>query len=496
MSSVDTPNERLPDKVRRLGVSSTLYFLATLLTQGVQFLLVPLYTRVMTPADYGILTLTTTVNNLLVIVLGLDLAGAVQRVYFNAQTTEERREFFGTILAFSIVVPGLATLGLDRAGAHGWLELFRNVPFHPYLRLTLWTAYGSTFFLLLTTAYATAERPMRLVLLSVLGTAVNVGMALLFVVARRQGAVGMLRAGLIGNVLLGVVSCVLLARMAAPVVSMPLLKQSLVYVAPLVVHVTANWAMSLSDRFILEAHVTVAAMGIYSLAVQIGSIVLVVATSVNTGFSPMAMRLLKQTAGGGDLPQIGSYAVAVTAATALAVALLGGDLIRLVTPPAFHAAAALVPWIAAGYALLGVYYVVSIGTFFSMRTRWVPVVTWAVAGGDIALNLWLIPRYGIRAAAIDFAIAYGALALLHAVLAQRLHRIAWPWRRWLRLALAAGGSYAVGRLAAPSWLAGSIAVHAAALLVLFPVLLFAVRFLRRDDWAHLRAALALRRSAA
>lgn len=477
-----TDSRAVVTPVRRLGLNSGVYVVGNLVTRGVNFLLVPVFTRVLTTDDYGILAITTTVAGLLGMVLGLALDSAITQMYFRYRSSDEHRSLYGTLLSFWVIVPGLAALSLDFLGQADLLNFFPSVPFHPYLRMTIWTSYLSIFVNLPRTIYMTLQQPLRVVGLDVMYSLATICFSIYLVVYLRQGVTGSLLATLTSSGIMAVVAIFLTLRMAPWRLSVSKLKSALIFSLPLVPHLVCHWILNLSDRFILERYVSTGELGLYSVGYQFGLLVSIFATGINNAFFPIANAQLSQESLRGKVPVLGTYMLLGTTYVGLSVGMLGGDVIRLLTPPAFHEAAAVIPWFAVAYVFQGEYFIWSRSTWFSMRTGWVPIVTALAAGINVGLNLWLVPRWGIVAAAFNTAVAFGVLALLHGYLAHKVYPIAWEYDRWTKL-LALGGIW----LIVGNWLSGdhlflNLVLKTAIMVVLFPLSLRVVRFFRPREW--------------
>jgi O-antigen/teichoic acid export membrane protein len=132
-----------------------------------------------------------------------------------------------------------------------------------------------------------------------------------------------------------------------------------------------------------------------------------------------------------------TYTVAVLVLLAAGLAATSADLLRLMTPPAYHGAARVVPWIAIGATLQGVYLLTSIGLNITKHTEYYPVATATAALVNVGSNVLLIPRFGILGPAYANVLSYAVLAGMAMVFSQRLYPIGYEWRRLLRLVLAA-----------------------------------------------------------
>ncbi|HLG95873.1 MAG TPA: hypothetical protein VKX49_06140, partial [Bryobacteraceae bacterium] len=106
-AQVDTISVRSPfrDMLRGSGLYSVAFFAPNLAS----IILVPVMTRALTSADYGITDLLSQVGTVLHLLLGVNFSAALGYFYFAEQTAERRREVVSTSIVGSAVV-GLAAV--------------------------------------------------------------------------------------------------------------------------------------------------------------------------------------------------------------------------------------------------------------------------------------------------------------------------------------------------------------------------------------------------
>jgi O-antigen/teichoic acid export membrane protein len=254
-------------------------------------------------------------------------------------------------------------------------------------------------------------------------------------------------------------------------------------------HLLAHWLLNLSDRIILNRYVSQAAVGIYTLGYQFGLAMSVFTLAMSNALSPIMMRQLKDPESRQHVPPTGTYCLLAVTAVGLAVALFAEEGVELLAPDSYREAETIVPWVVLAYAFQGLYYVWQQGTWYAMKTGWVPVLTLVCAALNVGLNLLLVPRYGIEAAAIVTAISFFALAVSQGLLAQRLHRIPWEYGRWVRLFVAGLASYGVAALLERADVPLMTLIDVALLLVLFPLLLTLSGFWTERERARVASTL-------
>jgi O-antigen/teichoic acid export membrane protein len=128
---------------------------------------------------------------------------------------------------------------------------------------------------------------------------------------------------------------------------------------------------------------------------------------------------------------------------------VGGDALKAMThgrtlapdDPRWSAVSAVIAFTAIGVFFQGVYLLTSIGLNITKQTRYYPVATISASALNVALNLMLIPRFGMYGAAWANGAAYAALAALGYALSQRVYPVAYEWGRLARVGAAAVAAY-------------------------------------------------------
>jgi O-antigen/teichoic acid export membrane protein len=400
------------------------------LVRGLGFVLLPVYTRYLSPAEYGIVALTVTCTVVLGMIFPLGLRGAISRTYYQSGTVEERKERVGTLWIAMILFAVASALLLDRAGPSLAAAVLPEVPFHPFLRLAVWTALLGVLGLTPLVLLQAQERARAYVLLT-LWTALTTTAVTVSLVVRGGGARGYLQGALIGAALAAIPYLALTIGQIRPVFRLRILMPALAFSLPLVPHALAGWALEMSDRAILTRFLPLHDVGVYSLGYQLGAAMGLVTTAFNAAWVPFLFGTLKNE-GDAAYPKLARlvtyYAVALCF-IALGWSLLVEHAIRLIAGPEFREAYRITPWVVGGYVLAGLYLVPTNLLFWRQRTRVIPLVTIAAGAVNVGLNLWLVPRHGAIAAAWSTLAAYAVLLILTWRSAERLHSFPYEYRR-------------------------------------------------------------------
>lgn len=480
--------------LRRLVGGSLVYGAGTILLRALAFLLLPLYTRHLSTAEYGIVALTMSILSILTVIFPLGLHSAMTRLWFAGSSDAERRRSSGTIWV-GIMLSGLVmALIVDLLGRQLAPRVFPGVVFSPYIQFAIWTAFLTAFSLVPLNLLQIRERPGLYVLLTVGGALITTTLVVVFVVVRNTGAYGYLLGGLLGAALMVPLYLVMTLRNVTLALDWGVLRRALLYSLPLVPHALAGWMLEVSDRAVLARLVSLGDLGIYSLGYQFGAVLGLVVTAFTAAWVPFLFRTLSERGSEAHalVARLATYYSAVLCFVGLGIALLIRPVLGLMVDPAFHSAYRITPWVVGGTLLNGL-YIIPVGfLFWSERTRLIPMVTLTAGLLNVGLNLWLVPSHGILAAAWATLISYGVMFLLIWVITQRVYPFPYEWKRMLRLVGAASALFALAELWPVSGGRGDLTVRVL-LWLAYPILLLAIGFLEPRERA---AAIALTRRAA
>jgi O-antigen/teichoic acid export membrane protein/SAM-dependent methyltransferase len=482
------------DNVRRVSRQLIAYGTADVSVLAINFLLLPVYTRVLSPDEFGAFTFLLVFEAFLKPVLRCGLDGAFLRHYFDYRSDEERRALGMTVLAFSAALNGVALLVLWPSAP--WLTtwVIGSSQYVLALRLVaLNTALSNLVFLPL--AQFRAEE--RAALVGTLNFARSFGTTvarLVLVVGLRFGVMGLPLADVAVSAALVIVLARPLLRLARGRFSRPILKDVLRYGLPQVPTGVLSQVMSMSDRPVLGLYLSRSAVGVYSIGSTMASVLKLFPVAFETAWMPFAFSQVHRPDAPKVFARMATYAFTVLAFGALGAALLADPVVRLVLPAGYHDAPVVVPILALGIVLQAGAWFLNTSLNIAKRTAAYPATTAIGALASLAGSLLLVPVWGLRGAALGTVCGQAALLGVTAWIAQRTYRIPYESRRLAKAAGLALTTFAAGlllRTGAP-W---TDALVSAALVAAFPIALVAMRFLEGWEIVSLLDALPVVRRA-
>jgi len=473
------------ERIKELLRHSAIYGLGSIVARIVGVLLLPLYTRYLSPSDYGLIETLVALSAVLTALVAQGMKSAFFRFYFDSAEPERRllvvRTAFWYVLAASTSV---SAIGIALAPQVSWI-LFGT---HEHGRLViaafigLWAALN---YEQLTSLFRVEQRSSAYVVATLANVAITIAATVVLVVVLDKGPIGVLVGNFTGTLVVYGALLLYSRRALGLQFDRALYRAMNRFGLPLVPSAVALWLTNFSDRFFLIKLTDAHEVGLYSIGVRIASALVLLLTAFRLAWPAFAYSIDDDREAERTYSFVLTYVVYVCCWIALALGLLAPWIVRLITTKPFYPAQNVVAPLAFGVAAFGAYVVVQIGTGRARQTRSNWLVTGAAAVVNVALNFALIPPYGRMGAAIATVAAYTLLFLGMAWRAHRVFPVAYQWRRVATLALASVGLTVLGK-AMDVPLGVALALTAA-----FPVVLLLLGFYLPVERRRLRRLLPL-----
>lgn len=476
-------------ELKKLAQHSAIYGVADVAPYAVNFLLLPIFTSYLSPADYGAFGILQLFGVVTKIFFRLGLDSGFFRIYYELTEERDRKVLATTLFATSLVV----SLGLFAACARFSAPLGRFLlgsdlglsTVRAWILLVAGDTLVNTFAFVPMNLFRIQGRPRAFTTMTLFRSFLNIGLKLALVVSG-FGVTGVLTSDLVSSVLFAAVLFPTLAGNLAPGFSWALLKEAAAFGLPKVPHGLAHQILNLSDRKLIQVFSTLAESGIYNIGYTMGTGVKFFLSAFELAWAPFVYAQLRKPDAPELLARVVTYAFATLFGFGLLNAIFGRELLWLMAQKEFHDAYRVIPIVVLAYMIQGIFALTSIGIGISKKSQYFPILTISAATLNVVLNILWIPRIGTIGAAWATVAGYALMAVMGAYLGNREYPIPFEWSRLARVVLAASISFGLSTLAPVDW-KSAVPIKAGAALI-FPVALWGLGFFRKEelDWIRSR----------
>ena len=413
------------------------YGLAQNIALLVRFLLIPIYTRFLTPRDYGIAGMCGQMSSFLTIGMRCGVPGAVTRYYFDHREGASLRDYVTTTAKFMLTAS--VSIGCILLLVGHWLFPLwdQDILFVPFGIMVIVNAVVDSNTELQDRLIMAREQSSYRLRLNVLQTAVQIILGVLFVVGFRWGPAGLMGSYGVANALYLLLAVRYLRPELKGRFRRDMLWTSLAYSISILPHHLLGSFAPVANSWIVARQDSTDAVGVFFLAFRFMTPPLLLAAAFQTAYNPIYFSVREERT------DFGLRRLAITArnvwglamAGALAGSLLGPALIVVVTPASYHLAAALLPILMVGFLGRALNTVLGPEIYYSKKFWLVPVVSFTALAVSLTVVVLTVRHLGPAALAWGEAARCLVEALLAGIISCRLVKIPHQWFSLVRIAL-------------------------------------------------------------
>lgn len=438
-----------PARKPRAGLASvlqqsTLYAIGNIASRLVAFLAIPIYSRFLTPAQYGLLELIELSTQTVAIAFGLQAIGtALTRIFHDQVSADAERSVVSTALIGTALLGILVTI----ASVAGAGPISRAVFGTDEWTTLLQTAFVAMLFASQIEVILVYERMRGHARFYLAYSLVTLGLSLVLNIL----FIGVLDAGVWGfvssKIIVSVGGALFLAWRLRRDVGWhwrgAYVPEFVRFGAPLVLSGLSYFAIHFSDRFFLSSAVSLAELGRYALAYRFALMVnVLVGDSFAKSWNVSLYGHTGDTAWREGFARVAAYLTFMLASTGMAVAIFGPELLRVMVPASFYPPLLLLPILVLAYVLRDIADFFRSLLLINKRAGWVGKIALAAAAVNLVANVALIPAFGTHGAAWATLATWSAYLAVCWVVAQREHRLPIRLRPYGRLLLLMVAVYA------------------------------------------------------
>lgn len=389
------------------------YTVSNFISQGIVFLCTPIFTRILTKADFGEFNNFVAALNIFVIVLTLNL----DATYISAKRDyEDEDTYLSTVLKMSsvTVLTGALFCGVFR----DWIcNVLSIKPLYLWLML-MYIFFYPAINLLLAKARFQFKFIQYILLNSGLGLVSTIA-AIVLVCNCQDALLGRILGYTIPTIVVGAF-CYFYIILRGKRADFGMCKYALKIGLPYIPHLLSMTFLNFIDRIMITKMCSEDATAIYSLGYSCATIIVVLMTSYNSAFSPWLTKKLEQKEE--DVKKISFRYILCFLTPVLGVLLMVPELIYVLGGPEYKDAVTVALIVSVGVVFQFIYTMyVNVEQYYK-KTIGMAVASVIAAVLNLILNYIFIPLYGYQAAAVTTLVGYMVLFIMHMLLVRGMKK--------------------------------------------------------------------------
>ncbi|MBI9107196.1 MAG: flippase [Spirochaetales bacterium] len=414
--------------IKRFFKDGLIYSIPSFVSRGISVLLIPLYTRVLSPADYGAWDMLLVFMNLVRLTVALEISQAVARFYSHEKGEKNKSVCASTALWFTIAANGLFFVIAQLFAVPISGILLGSDDLTPIFRLGLVLGLFNGVFYLVQNQFRWELKSKGYALVSLIVSFVTAGLSVVLAYVFKFGLYGILVGSIAGSLTGAIYGLIVLRKTFRFRFSFNKLKPMLQFSVPLVFSGIAVFISLYIDRIMIRHFLTLDALGLYSLAFRFASVISLLMVGFNSALTPLIYRHYEESATPGNLSAIFRYFIFFALLAYAGMSMYAKEILVVFTTPEYYPAAGIIVFLVPAIILSNM-YVFAPGINIRKKTSYILFINIVGAVLQFFFNYLLIPKFGYIGAAAATCLGNLCIFSMYIVISQRLYHVPHNWGR-------------------------------------------------------------------
>lgn len=412
--------------IRSFLKDSAIYTIPTFVSRGLSFLLVPLYTRVLSPSDYGSLDLLVAFAAIINLTIALEVSQGVARFYAAEKNPQRKVAYASSAFWFTLVCYSLFALIALFLTRHLAGTIMGQPGLEIAYKIGVTHIWANGLFYLIQNQFRWELRSRNYAGVSLLMSLVTAVVSVWLTYFLRWGLEGLLLGMVTGSLSGSLLGLWWLRDSFKFQFDVARLGEMLSFSSPLVFSGIAVWISQYTDRIMINHYLSANEVGLYGIGFRLSSIAGLVMVGFQGALTPLVYAHYHEADTPRQMALIFRLFLMFALLMFLGLSLFAKDILRLFTTEPFYGGSVVVVYLVPAI-LLAQMSIFAPGIDIAKQTH---LHIWINAGGallNITLNYFLIPLLGIVGAGLATLVSYLCVFMTYIILSQRFYKVPHQW---------------------------------------------------------------------
>ncbi|MCF2680718.1 flippase [Faecalicatena contorta] len=407
-------------KLKEFAKGSSILVVSNIILKAIQFFLLPIYTKYLSPKELGISDSITSFTTFLFPLLVMAFDSAFSAFYYEERENQHQK-VFNTCFAFLSIqsmIPILLTLVSGKISQ----ILFETPIYSMGVKLALLSVSVNLLFLPFSLLIRMQNRMQIFAIINVISSLTMISLNVVFVSVLQWGYIALMASTFIVNILqiiLYVITCKM--TIAKSYVEKSLFKDMIRYALPFIPMTVSTWVLNMSDRYMLLFLAGESEVGIYGIGGRFVTVISVVISGISTAYTAFAFQSVKDENAKEIFSDVVNIIFVFLAGVCTTVSLFGKEVIQIMTSSEYHDAYYFLASLMFSQLAYALYTFTGYGISFKKQSKYFFYSVTLGAAINVLLNFIFIPQLGAKGAALTTLVGMLTMFLTAYYFAQKLY---------------------------------------------------------------------------
>lgn len=460
--------------------------MGNVLTRLITFLLLPFYTNILKPSDYGLATLVFVFIGFMNIIYNYGLDSSFMRFYSEDKDEKSRSKYLSTAIWLSVATSIFFSLIVLAISQTLSASLLKSDEYKILFVLTSGIIFLDSISHVPFAFLRFREKSKQFINIKIVNVLLTFGLNIYFVAILKKGISGIFISNFIASLVTTIILYLLILPSVRFLFDFKKAKSMVNFGIPFIPAGLSATTMQMIDRYILKNLTDISTVGIYSAGYKLGIFMLLITSAFYYAWQPFFLKMGKKEESRPIFARVFTYFIAITSFLWILVSAFIHELIHFklfgfsILGPEYYDCESIIPIILLAYIFQGVYLNFLPGIYFEKKTKYITIFCGLGALVNVLLNFILIPLFGILGAAFATLAGFVVLSFSTYWVSQKLFYVPYEWKRVLIIVFAWTISSFLIFISSGSILIKLLAVS------LLPIFLTLLRFFEKEELNFLK----------
>lgn len=392
--------------------ASFCYLIGNLFNKGLAFLTIPIFTRLLSTTDYGIINTYSSWAGILSMIVGFAMHMSIRNAFVDYKDGTE--SYLSTIIKFTL----LSSLGFMLI-LYVVVKIFKINISLSLVFICLFHSVASSIIEDVSCYFMMKYNYIKRTILMILPNLIYVCVAIFLIshILKKDLYLGKIIPEALTIIIFAIILSVCYTRKGF---NTAYIKHALKISLPLILHGAALNILSNSDRIMITWLADASQSGIYSIVYSFGMITYIITVSLDGIRIPWFMKKMNEKASK-EINSVTLDYIRLITYIMCCLIMVSPELLKLLADKAYWEGIKLIPIIIVANFLFFAYNIYSNLEHYYKKSNQITALTILAAVLNLVLNYIFIPKFGYVAAAFTTAFSYFVIFILHSIYSKKLN---------------------------------------------------------------------------
>jgi O-antigen/teichoic acid export membrane protein len=406
---------------------SAIYAIPSIISRGMSLFLVPLYTRVLSPSDYGSLDLLMVFAGIINLTIALEVSQGAARFYTEEKNPERKILYTSSAFWFTILVYLIfGIISFIYSNSLSYQILGKKNLSNAFEIGVVYICINGIFYLI-QNQFRWELKSKEYAIVSIVTSIVTAVVSIWLAFFLKYGLAGLLLGMLSGSLVATILGILWLRNSFKFRFELTYLKDMLTFSSPLVLSGIAVWLSQYIDRIMIKHYLSIEQVGLFGVGYRIASIVGLVMIGFQGALTPLVYNNYTKDDTPEQIAKIFRLFTAASLIFFLMLTLFSIDILKIFTTLNYYNAKSVVIFLVPSLLFANM-YIFAPGIGISKKSHYFIWINIIGATINFLLNIFLIPLLGIMGASIATLVGYISVFMMHMSISQKFYFVPHKWK--------------------------------------------------------------------